>query len=287
MLAWVLSGWVFFTVTLLAGGVQAGQAEPFSSPVTVPIPAGAFIMGSDRAERNAAYDLDEAAYGHSVTRTGRWYEGEKQRQSVTLESFTITRTPITNAQYQAFITDTIHPAPSVDEKTWTQYGLAHSFKTARRHSWTDRSPPPNRQNHPVVLVSHDDALAYAGWLSRKTGQIWRLPSEAQWEKAMRGTDGRRFGWGDTFTPTALNSHDNGPFDTTPVGSFKAGASPFGVLDGAGQVFEWTAEAAPQNRFIVKGGSWDDQGCGVCRPAARHSRPKSLKHVLIGFRLIQK
>ena len=284
MLAWLLSGWMFITVVGLSGAVQA---EPFLPPEIVPIPAGPFIMGSDRAERDAAYDLDEAAYGHSVTRKGRWYEGESPRHTVTLESFAITRTPITNAQYLAFITDTNHPAPSVDEKTWAQYGLAHPFKTAQRHSWPERSPPPGRQDHPVVLVSHDDALAYAGWLSRTTGQTWQLPSEAQWEKAMRGTDGRRFPWGDSYDSKALNSHDNGPFDTVPVGSFPAGASPFGVLDAAGQVFEWTAQASPKNRFVVKGGSWDDQGCGVCRPAAHHSRPKALKHVLIGFRLIQK
>lgn len=284
MLAWLLSGWIFFTVTLLGG---AGQALAFLSPETVVIPAGNFIMGSNRAERDAAYDLDETAYGHSITRTGRWYEGEKQRQTVMTENFAITRTPITNEQYQAFIKDTNRPAPSVDEKTWAQYGLAHPFKTARRHSWKNQSPPPNRQDHPVVLVSHDDALAYASWLSQKTGQFWRLPNEAQWEKAMRGTDGRRFPWGDTFNSKRLNSHDNGPFDTVPVGSFLQGASPFGVLDGAGQVFEWTSEASPKSRFVVKGGSWDDQGCGVCRPAARHNRPKHLKHVLIGFRLIRK
>jgi formylglycine-generating enzyme required for sulfatase activity len=60
-----------------------------------------------------------------------------------------------------------------------------------------------------------------------------------------------------------------------------------VLDGAGQVFEWTANAAggTPDRFIVKGGSWDDSGCGVCRPAARHARPAALKHILIGFRLV--
>jgi formylglycine-generating enzyme required for sulfatase activity len=84
----------------------------------------------------------------------------------------------------------------------------------------------------------------------------------------------------------LNSHDAGPFDTLPVGTFSTGASPFGILDAAGQVFEWTATPAGSERFIVKGGSWDDKGCGVFRPAARHSRPVKLKHVLIGFRLVR-
>ena len=84
----------------------------------------------------------------------------------------------------------------------------------------------------------------------------------------------------------LASHDAGPFDTVPVGHFPAGASPFGVLDAAGLVFEWTATPDGTNRYVVKGGSWDDKGCGVCRPAARHSRPAELRHILIGFRLVR-
>jgi len=70
-----------------------------------------------------------------------------------------------------------------------------------------------------------------------------------------------------------------------VGNFAKGASPFGLMDGSGQVFEWTSEEAGNGRFIVKGGSWDDKGCGVCRPAARHSRPANIWHILIGFRLV--
>ncbi len=72
----------------------------------------------------------------------------------------------------------------------------------------------------------------------------------------------------------------------PVGSYPAGKSPFGILDAAGQVFEWTATGASGARFIVKGGSWDDKGYGVCRPAARHARPAAIKHILIGFRLVR-
>ena len=138
----------------------------------------------------------------------------------------------------------------------------------------------------MVLVSHADARAYAIWLSTFTGQRWRLPTEAEWEKAARGTDGRRFPWGNKFDPTRANSADKGPFDTVPVGTFPKGASPFGLLDPAGQVFEWTATAARKGRFIVKGGSWDDKGCGICRPAARHTRPEDLKHILVGFRLVR-
>ena len=78
----------------------------------------------------------------------------------------------------------------------------------------------------------------------------------------------------------------GPFDTVPVGRYPRGASPFGLLDVAGQVYEWTATPAGPGRALVKGGSWDDRGCGVCRPAAGHGRPVALKHILIGFRLVR-
>ena len=95
-----------------------------------------------------------------------------------------------------------------------------------------------------------------------------------------------FPWGGVFDARRLNSHDQGPFDTVPVGRFPLGASPYGLLDAAGQVFEWTATAAAPGRFVVKGGSWDDKGCGICRPAARHGRPADLRHILIGFRLVR-
>jgi formylglycine-generating enzyme required for sulfatase activity len=138
----------------------------------------------------------------------------------------------------------------------------------------------------VVLVSHDDAGAYAAWFSEITGETWRLPTEIEWEKAARGLGAFTFPWGNEWDPEALNSHDQGPFDTEPVGSYLHGASPFDMLDAAGQVYEWTASPGNEGRYVVKGGSWDDKGCGVCRPAARHARPEALKHILIGFRLIK-
>jgi formylglycine-generating enzyme required for sulfatase activity len=255
-------------------------------PETIEIGAGAFVRGSDRAEREAAYGLDEKAYGHSVTRKNKWYESEFARETLEIPAFEITRTLITNAHYAAFIRATGHRRPTVDRATWQAYGLIHPYNRTRRHAWRRKAPPPGRENHPVVLVSHADARAYADWLSRTTGQRWRLPSEVEWEKAARGTDGRRFPWGNAFDPNKANSADKGPFDTKPVGSFPAGASPLGLLDAAGQVFEWTSALAGKGRFIVKGGSWDDKGCGICRPAARHSRPENIKHILIGFRLVR-
>jgi len=244
------------------------------------------MRGSGRPQREAAYRMDEAAYGHSVTREQRWYEDEFPYASHSLSRFSITKNLITNAHYAKFLRATGWPAPDVDAATWQGYGLVHPYERSRRHAWKGGRIPDGRRDHPVVLVAHGDAVAYARWLSAETGARWRLPTEAEWEKAARGTDGRWFPWGLDYDPARLNSHDRGPFDTLPVGGFPAGASPYGVLDMAGQVFEWTATPAGSGRWIVKGGSWDDKGCGVCRAAARHSRPVAIKHILIGFRLVR-
>jgi len=274
-----------FLMALLATPLAAAAAGAVPPPETVTIPAGSFIVGSDAAEREAAYRLDEAAYGHDITRRQGWYDRERPRGKAKTGAFLITRTPITNAQYAAFVAATGYPAPNVDRATWKGYRLIHPYRRTRQYAWTKGRPPAGKANHPVVLVNHADALAYAAWLSRETGRRWRLPSALEWEKAARGRDGRHFPWGDKFDPKRLNSADAGPFSTTPVGAYPAGASPFGVLDAAGQVYEWTATPVGKKRFIVKGGSWDDKGCSVCRPAAGHSRPRNLKHILIGFRLV--
>lgn len=271
--------WVLLAVLPLPAAAQ------IPLPETALIPAGPYVHGSDAAEREFGYRLDERAYGHAATRKGRWYAGELPRTTRELPAFRITRTPITNAQYSEFVRATGHSPPDVDHVTWNTYGLVHPWKRTRRHAWTGGMVPPGRADHPVVLVSKGDAIAYAEWLSRVTRKRWRLPTEDQWEKAARGTDGRRFPWGEEFRADRLNSHDAGPFDTLPVGGFPAGASPYGVFDMAGQVFEWTSTPGRKGRSIVKGGSWDDKGCGVCRSAARHSRPNDIKHILIGFRLV--
>jgi len=277
---------IVFLVALFAVCVNTSltAGDDWTSPETVQIPAGSFVMGSDPNEREYAYRLDEAAYGHSRTRKWKWYDGEV-RKTVNTPTYQITKTLVTNYQYSDFVKATGHPPPEVNSKTWAGYGLIHPYSRTRRHAWAGGIPPKGRGGHPVVLVSINDASAYASWVSQKTGQTWRLPNELEWEKAARGVSGYVFPWGNTYDASRLNSHDLGPFDTLPVGSYPDGASPFGMHDAAGQVFEWTSTQAGKGRYIAKGGSWDDKGCGVCRPAARHSRPASLKHILIGFRLV--
>ncbi len=282
----VLFNLVFLGFFQLPASAAKNSDTAFKAPEVVFVAGCTFITGSDQAERELGYQLDERAYGHSITRKNRWYDFEAKRHAIKLPAYSITKNLITNELYARFVTETGHRAPDVDQKTWASYRLIHPYERTRRFAFSGNKPPRGRAQHPVVLVSHKDAQAYARWLSEKTGQKWQLPTEKQWEKAARGEKGLIFPWGNTFDKTKLNSNDGGAFDTMPVGSFPQGASPYGMLDGAGQVFEWTATATkPKLRYLVKGGSWDDKGCGVCRSAARHARPVDLKHILIGFRLV--
>jgi len=280
-----VAGLVFSAVFLNPAMAAKDTAATSAAPEVILIPAGQFFTGSDKAERELGYQLDERAYGHSITRKNRWYDFEAKRRQIDLPAFSITRNLITNAVYARFVAETGYSAPDVDKNTWDGYRLIHSYESTRRFAWKDKKPPAGRLQHPVVLVSLKDAQAFAAWVAKKTGQNWQLPTEEQWEKAARGKKGLIFPWGNTFDPSKLNSNDSGAFDTQPVGKFPKGASPYGMLDAAGQVFEWTATPTTPKRHLVKGGSWDDKGCGVCRSAARHARPVNIKHILIGFRLV--
>ncbi|HMN29670.1 MAG TPA: SUMF1/EgtB/PvdO family nonheme iron enzyme, partial [Caldilineaceae bacterium] len=121
--------------------------------------------------------------------------------------------PVTNAQYKVFVEAAGHPPP--------QHGQGGKI-------------PQEKESHPVVWVTWRDAQAFCRWAGV------RLPSEAEWEKAARSTDGRLWPWGNA-PPTKAHGNFNGhPNDTTPVGTYPLGASPYGVLDMAGNTLEWTS-----------------------------------------------
>jgi len=137
---------------------------------------------------------------------------------VYLSEYYIGGTPVTNAQYQAFVQATGHRVP------------AH---------WENDRIPGGKEHHPVVWVSWDDAVAYCQWLAERTGKPYRLPTEAEWEKAARWTDGRLYPWGNR-EPNKDLCNFNGNAGTTPVGMYPRGASPYGCLDMVGNVWEWTS-----------------------------------------------
>ncbi|MDP6345469.1 MAG: SUMF1/EgtB/PvdO family nonheme iron enzyme, partial [Alphaproteobacteria bacterium] len=119
-----------------AGSAGGGPAVP----ATVAIAAGPFIAGSDGAEREAAYRLDEAAYGHDRTRQWGWYDDERPRGQIELPLYHITKAPISNAEYAAFVAATGHLVPEVDAKTWRGYRLIHPYHRTRRHAWRHGRP---------------------------------------------------------------------------------------------------------------------------------------------------
>ncbi len=143
---------------------------------------------------------------------------EQPVHTVYLDSYWIMQTEVTNAEYAKCVDAEVCRKPNNDR-------------------WNDNS----YSNHPVTNVSWHDAVAYADWLSGETGQTMRLPTEAEWEKAARGADGRTYPWGGASPDSSLLNYNRNEGGTTPVGSYPNGASPYGALDMAGNVWEWTAD----------------------------------------------
>jgi formylglycine-generating enzyme required for sulfatase activity len=185
-------------------GRSASLPGPLRTPPLdiewITVVAGPFLMGSDMSKDTQA-DADETP-----------------QHSVHLPEYLIASHPVTNAQYLQFVKAAGHQAP--------------------RH-WTNGKIPAGKENHPVVQVTWHDACAWCVWASKLSGRSIRLPSEAEWEKASRGTDGRTYPWGNEPPDAARCNFGSQVDDTTPVGNYPGGASPYGVLDMAGNVWEWT------------------------------------------------
>jgi formylglycine-generating enzyme required for sulfatase activity len=164
------------------------------------IPAGELLMGSDPQEDKDALD------------------DEQPQHRLYLPHYYLSRTPVTNGQYRAFVLATGRTAPQ---------------------GWTNRTPPHGEEDHPVVAVSWYDARDYCQWLANETGRGYGLPSEAEWEKGAQGTDGRIYPWGNQWDARRCNSLESLLNKTTAVHAYPRGASPYGVLDMAGNVWEWT------------------------------------------------
>ena len=254
----------------------------------VPVPAGRFLMGTRRE--------DIPALRRRLGGEQSWYESETPEHEVALPAYYIARYPVTHAQYWAFVQATGHAPPAAD------------VESERPYEWHDGKPPARLLNHPVVLVTWYDAQAYCGWLTERlwewaarlshssTGQAERgfgaglagrrlrvqLPSEAEWEQAARGDKDRRvYPWGDEPNPNRVNYGDTGIGTTSAVGCFPGGASPYGVEDLSGNVWEWCrtkwredytqpADESPEGEAgrVLRGGAFYD-GQGIC--ALRRSR----------------
>jgi formylglycine-generating enzyme required for sulfatase activity len=173
--------------------------QPFE-PEMILIPAGEFLMGSEPQQDQEAQD------------------DEQPQHFLYLADYYLAKTPVTNAQYAVFVRATHQQGPEY---------------------WRERRPPRGVEDCPVVYISWFDAMAYCRWLSEATVKTYSLPSEAEWEKGARGTDGRIYPWGNEWDKTRCNSNEGGQNNTTPVGTYPQGASPYGLLDMAGNVLDWT------------------------------------------------
>ncbi|MEI6179815.1 MAG: bifunctional serine/threonine-protein kinase/formylglycine-generating enzyme family protein [Chloroflexales bacterium] len=222
-------------------------------PELVKVPAGSFLMGSSDADRQAQGD-------------------EKPQHSLNLPDYWIGKTPITNAQFRPFVDSDGYK----NQAYWTAAGWAwrQAEKITQPSYWNDTKW--NGPDYPVVGVSWFEAVAYCRWLSKQTGIAFRLPSEAEWEKAARGPKGLIYPWGDTWDAKRTNSGESGLKQTTPVGQYPTGASPYGTLDMAGNAWEWCATQSDEpypyqledewqavyleadaNRVLRGGSSWND------------------------------
>ncbi|GBC61056.1 hypothetical protein DENIS_2016 [Desulfonema ishimotonii] len=233
----------------------------------VTVPAGPFLMGSDK-EKDSGTEYDEMP-----------------RHMVELSEYAITRYPVTVAQFGVFVEDSGFELEVEDS------GFELEDEYCLRGA----------NNHPVVWVSWDEADAYCRWLTKKLkdrGTV-RLPTEAQWEKAARGTDGRIYPCGDNL----VSGKTNYGFDigsTSPVGAFPEDVSPYGCMDMTGNVSEWCfdgmrnytehavtdpigpVEKSPDRVF--RSGSWDDPA-QFCRAANRYENFPNNRNDYIGFRLV--
>lgn len=271
-----------------------GGAAPISRAADaqmIAVPRSRSVAGSTPEEREAAYDAWSAAAGSNAAREHGWFDREEDRHIVELPAFRIDLLPVTNAAYAEFVADGGAPAPTMDAETWAAQGFQQDWATeVERFVWHDDRPPPGREDHPVVLVGWDDAAAYCAWRGLVVGEARRLPGAHEFEKAARGDAGQPYPWGPVFERDRLNSGDGGPGDTVAVGEFPGGVSPTGVLELAGNVFQWTATRWPPGapatglteQMTVKGSAWDDHA-GLGRGAAWHGRPRAARHVIVGFR----
>lgn len=258
------------------------------------VPGGNFVAGSDRAERDYAYRIsaeattdepDAQAQAEQSLRSKGWFDREANRETVSLSAFCMARAPVTQQAYQAFVEATGHRSPTISEADYQRQGfLVHPYSAVQEFLWQDGQPPSDKMDHPVVLVSQSDAVAFATWQGEQAGFSYRLPSAQEWEKAARGNDGRYFPWGNDWRDDGTNWGGSGLDRTSAVGQFPLSASPHGVEEMAGNVFEYTETRAGQ-RVVMKGCSWDDSP-GFCRAAYRHSRPPESRHILFGFRLVR-
>lgn len=254
--------------------VTPSSSNKVKIPVMVQMPAGEFLMGTSD-DNIKLLQLKESDWAYEWS-DNELFAAEQPQHCVSLPSFEIAKFPVTNLEYQCFISDMDYRFP---------------------RDWTGFTFHDDTENHPVAGVSKIDAEAYIAWLNQKTGSNFRLPTEAEWEHAARGNDGRIYPWGNTFDPWRCNTAESVKKGTTPVGEYSPGGdSPYGAVDMVGNVWEWTQslfvpypfvlngdDVKARRRYVVRGGAWYYTR-KMARCTAREGILANYLSSSIGFRL---
>ena len=269
---------LYFTLTRSTEVPQsmpsAASSRAVFEPQMISIPAGKFLMGSTSEQADKL--IKDGAIKN-------WLYYQQPQHEVELSEYSIAKYPVTNREYQLFV---------------QEGGKAPQ-------GWDNGQYPPEKGDHPMVYVSWEDAQAYCQWLSAKTKKEYRLPSEAQWEKAARGLDGRIYPWGEQFDKANANTREADIGYTSAVGQFSPqGDSPYGCADMAGNVWEWCADWFNENEYktrsgkpikdpkgpgtgsarVIRGGSWHGDR-SYANSACRDRRVPDLNYNYCGFRVV--
>ena len=193
---------------------------------------------------------------------GEFLFGDNKQRRIIKNDYRIAKYPVTNVQYKKFIDD--NPNHNLPEH-WDK---------------TNRVFPSGKGDHPVVNISWFDAQAFCEWAG------CRLPTEEEWEKAARGTDGHKYPWGeDWLYGKYCNSQEARIQETTPVDGFPEGVSPFGVWDMCGNVWEWTDTKNYNGDYIMRGGSWNSNSYRVRSASRLRGNPNNHLNDYVGFRCL--
>ena len=254
---------------------------------------------------------EQMAFCHVPAGEFLFGEGKKQKK-IELDEYWIGKYPVTNAQFAQFV----EAGGYAEARLWEEAKKAKIWRKGKIHlEWAkeireapaDFGEPYNLPNHPVVGITWYEALAFTRWLSEqlpvisnqlsvntrhdllieqaKSGKLQTvLPSEEQWEKAARGTDGRKYPWAGEFDPNQANTSETGLGTTSAVGAFPGGESPFGLLDASGNVREWTDSRSDNSTYVLRGGSFLNNAVNA-RCAYRNWYDPYGWIQLIGFRVV--
>jgi eukaryotic-like serine/threonine-protein kinase len=266
------------TATSMAMPADTPTAPPTSTPTAEPTPtlAPTLVPGATQVSSTDSMEMVYVPAGDFNMGSSAGTADEQPEHSVYLDAFWIDKTEVTNGMYSQCVQSGSCLKPYNQSNTHFNY-----------------YPDPTYANYPVIDLKWSSAEVYCAWAGR------RLPVEAEWEKAARGTDGRTYPWGNTLPNSTLLNFNTPAGDTLRVGSYPNGASPYGALDMAGNVTEWVADwydagyygISPQSNpagpaeglyKVLRGGSWHSDVYSV-RSADRHYLAPDTRDIVVGFR----